>query len=100
MLKKILIISLTLSMYMYANSNSNIDCESEFEQCANICSNTESSDSESACIEKCDLKYDKCVLLLNNLENIEDSDKESTEELDESLHKIQLELDKKQQQDK
>lgn len=115
MLKKILIASLAFTVYLHANSDTSLDCENEFEQCATICTSKDSSDKEAMCIEKCEMLYDKCILLLNNsddsnnefdpstneeMEQNEEyiqSEIDSNNQLDENLDKIQYELDKKQE---
>lgn len=123
MLKKILTATIALSLYLSANdvSNQNIDCEVEFENCILVCNNTSSTEGDPMCVEKCEMLYDKCILLLesqNNSENendivpsddnntieINDSNEEyiqseikSNSELEDNLEKIEVELNKKHQ---
>lgn len=118
MFKKILGASIAFSLCLSANNVSieNIDCDKEFEDCVLVCNKTASEDSDPMCIEKCEMLYDKCILLLENQNNSNDeiitpvpteevdskdeyiqSEIESNTNLEENLEKIELELNKKQE---
>ena len=71
MLKKILLTSLALALYLSANSNlnENTDCETQFETCVTKCEDIHSDEKNQACMENCEIEYEKCQLSLET--NIE-----------------------------
>ncbi len=75
MLNKILLALIAAAILLNANTqnNQNIDCEEQFESCILKCA--ESNIGKEFCVEKCEMTFDKCLLV--NESNLE-FEKEST----------------------